>query len=111
MNDPVADNARGAAQRLSDELSPRLVADVEAALAAGEGRTVPDRYLDPISLGALVVSVAQLAWTVYTDLRKQTPEPSPEVIARTVRVKLAADDTPHSQRDRIIEVVVEETVG
>jgi hypothetical protein len=111
VTEPVADSARGAAQRLAGELSePRLVTDVEAALVAGEGRTVPDRYLDPISLGALIVSVAQLAWTVYTDLKKQTPEPAREVVERRVRVQLPAGEVPAAQRDRIIEVVVEETV-
>ena len=48
--------------------------------------------LDPIALAALIVSVAQFAWTVYADLRKRTAKPAPQVVARRVRVELAETD-------------------
>ena len=111
MIDPVEAGARAAAARLTDDTTPRLPADVERALARRDTLQPPDQYLDPVSLGALIVSVASLAWTIYNDLKKKTPTPSPDVVTRTVRVQL---DDPHGldrqQRDRIIEVTVEETI-
>jgi hypothetical protein len=71
----------------------------------------PQRYLDPVSLGALIVSTATLAWTIYTDLRTKTPHPSPQVIARRIRIELH-DPTPieTTERDHIIDVAVTETI-
>jgi hypothetical protein len=111
MTDPIADSARAAADRLAAELGPELVTDVEAELHTRQATRRPDRYLDPISLGGLIVSVATLAWNVYTDLKSKTPSPAPDVVARTVRVELGPSEaaTPQ-QRDRIIEIVVSETV-
>jgi hypothetical protein len=85
--------------------------DVEAELRAERGRRPAEQYFDPLSLGGLVVSVASLAWTVYRDLRKQTPAPAPEVVARRVRVeaRVPSELTP-TQGDRIVNVVVEETI-
>jgi hypothetical protein len=110
MNDPIANLARATAAHLLPDYGTTLLADVEAALQArGEARA-PDRYVEPATLGGLIVSIATLAWTIYTDLRKKTAAPSPDVMARTVRVQLqeTADLVP-ATRDRIIEVVVSET--
>jgi hypothetical protein len=113
MTDPVEVGARAAAARLVADTGTKLPADVERALADRDKIQPPDQYLDPISLGALIVSVASLAWTIYKDLRKQTPSPSPEVIARTVRVQLEAppQGLDSDQRDRIIDITVEETIN
>ena len=111
MTDPVAPIARAAAARLAAAHGPALTMDVEAALAHRGPAPPPQRYLDPVSLGSLVVSVATLAWTVYTDLRARTRSPSRDVLARTVRVRLdTADAVDAATRDHIIEVVVDETV-
>jgi hypothetical protein len=111
MTDPVEHSARAAAHRLAAEHGPGLPADVEAALHARGSTRRPEQYLDPISLGALVVSIASLAWTVYTDLRNKTPHPSADVVARTIRVQLpSAGELEPAQRDRIIDIVVSETV-
>lgn len=59
------------------------------------------------------MSIATLAWTVYTDLQKQTPRPSPAVIARTIRVRLSDNgELDPAQRDRVIviDIVVDDTV-
>jgi hypothetical protein len=111
MTDPVEHTARAAAHRLAAEHGPGLATDVEAALHARGSTQHPEQYLDPISLGSLIVSVATLVWTIYTDLKNKTPTPSPAVIARTVRVRLPNDGklTP-AQRDQIIDVIVDETV-
>jgi hypothetical protein len=63
MIDPAADAARSAAVILAPDLGPQLPAEVEAALAARDTRQRPDRYLDPVSLASLIVSIATLAWT------------------------------------------------
>lgn len=111
MTDPIGHSARAVAQRLAARYGPGLPADVEAALHTRGSTPRPEQYLDPLSLAGLIVSVATLAWTVYNDLRKKTPEPSTAVVARTIRVQL--NDTSGldpAQRDRIIDIVVEETV-
>jgi hypothetical protein len=112
MADPVADVSRAAAQTLAGDFGTRLVVDVEEALRGGGARPLPDRYLDPVSLGTLIVSVATLAWTVFSDLKRMKAEAPSDAVAREVRVRLASDDsvTP-ALRDRIIDVVVSETVA
>ncbi|MFE7558633.1 hypothetical protein [Kitasatospora sp. NPDC057500] len=116
MTDPIEAGARAAAQRLTTPRTPSLPIDVEAALHARGATTRPGRYLDPIALGSLVVAAATLAWGVYKDLRKQTPDPSPEVVTRTVRVQLESTDPtlaslPPGERQRILAIVVEETLN
>jgi hypothetical protein len=108
VNDPIGTAARAAAQRLETEGRPGLAAEVEAALAARDSTAPPSQYVDPVSLAILIVAVATLAWTVYTDLKKRTAEPAPEVVARSVRVRLR--DSGHTAPDEVVEVVVTETV-
>jgi hypothetical protein len=111
MTDAIGNGARAAAQRLATHYGPGLPTDVEAALHARGTTQRPQRYVDPVSVAGLIVSVAALAWTVYQDLRAKTPEPSPAVVARTIRVQLKdTGELDPAQRDRIIEIVVEETV-
>ena len=81
MTDAAADAARSAAAILAPDLGPGLPAEVEAALAARGTGHRPDRYLDPVSLASLIVAIATLAWTIYNDRRKQTPDPPPDSIA------------------------------
>jgi hypothetical protein len=111
MTEPAQAGARAAARRLAAELGPQLPADVERALQLRGASQQPDRYLDPVSLGSLIVSIATLAWTAYTDLKARTATPASEVVARTVRVQLEPPgELPPDQRDRIIAVTVEETI-
>jgi hypothetical protein len=57
------------------------------------------------------VSVATLAWTIYTDLRSTTQSPSRDVLARTVRVRLdTANAIDAATHDRIIDVDADETI-
>lgn len=92
MDDPVSDSARAAADRLTltAEVGQQVVTDVEAALHDAERRR-PEQYLDPISLGGLIVSIATLAWTAYNDLknrtRSQTPRQSPGKSAWSCRIR------------------------
>jgi len=108
---PIEHSARAAAQRLADQYGPGLPVDVEAALHTRGATQRPERYVDPISIAGLIVSIATLAWTVYNDLRTKAPEPSPAVVARTIRVQLSGTGgLDPAQRDRIIDIVVEKTV-
>jgi hypothetical protein len=77
MTDPAADAARSAAVILAPDLGPNLPAEVEAALAARGTQQRRDRYMDPVSLASLIVSIATLAWTIYNDQRSHTPDPPP----------------------------------
>jgi hypothetical protein len=81
MIDPVGDAARSAAAILAPDLGPSLPVEVEALLAARGAQRRPDRYLDPLSLASLIVAIASLAWTIYNDQRKQTPDPPPSTAA------------------------------
>ncbi len=47
-----------------------------------------DHYVDPVAVGELIVSIANLAWTLYLGLRTKTAKPTSEVVARSVRVEL-----------------------
>jgi hypothetical protein len=94
MTDPVADAARATAATLAPDHGPALPSEVEAALAARGTSQRPDRYLDPVSLATLIVSIAALAWQVYTSQRDRTPDPPPaDTIARQVRITLREQDT------------------
>ena len=61
--------------------------------------SAPGRYLDPVSLASLIVSIASLTWTIYNDRRTHSPEPPPsESIARQVRITLASRTRPCPSR-------------
>jgi hypothetical protein len=111
---PVERIARSAAQRLArDGDLPAVVLEVERQLQLGDAGRAAERY-EPItiSLGALVVSIASLAWTVYTDLKKQTPRPDPEVLKRRLRIEVELpEQVSVADRDRVLDVIVEETMA
>jgi hypothetical protein len=114
MASPVDRIARSTAQRLArDGDLPALVPEVERQLQLDTAGQAAERY-EPItiSLAALVVSIASLAWTVYTDLRKQTPCPDPEVLKRRLRIQLELpEQVSTADRDRVLAVIVEETMA
>lgn len=106
--------AQAAAVRLSADMPAGFSEAVAAALVTPEeSRPAPKSY-DPgtaIALGALLVSIAQFAWTIYSDMKKQTPEPDREVFARRVRLRLEEEGSAggaHSRR--MVEVVVDEVI-
>ena len=109
MIDPVGEAARSAAAILAPDLGPSLPVEVEAALAARGTRRRTDRFLDPVSLASLIVAIATLAWTIYNDQRKHTPEPPSSSIAREVRITLRDQDTELPPgTERITEIVATE---
>ncbi|MFD7934684.1 hypothetical protein ACFV4T_09145 [Streptomyces sp. NPDC059755] len=116
MTHPVEAGARAAARRLTTQRRPALVTDVEAALHGRRATDLPDQYCDPISLGALIVSIASLAWTIYNDRKEDNPAPRRDVITRRIRVQLDQPDVQHvalspAEQNRVIDVTVEETLN
>jgi hypothetical protein len=109
VSDPITTVARAAAERLEAEVGPGLVAEVEAVLATWESPSAPPRYVDPVALASLIVGIASLAWTVYTDLKKRIAKPSADVVARAVRIGLQ-DQGQAAAPDHIVEVVVTEAI-
>jgi hypothetical protein len=107
---PAESIARGAAHRLAANGESAIRLEVERALSAAGGRK-PDQYVDVAAIGSLVVSVAALAWTVYTDLRARSGKVTREELRNTVRLRLhdsqAAADPDSAM---VIEVVVDETL-
>ena len=106
-DDPVAPAARAAASHLAAQHGPDLSAEVESALYVRGTEHRPEQYFDPVSLGGLIVSIASLAWSIYTGLKQKTPNPAPDVLARAVRVELRRrGDDATASRDKITDVVV-----
>jgi hypothetical protein len=111
VTDLAAQAARSAAAILAPDLGPALPAQVEAALAARDTGQRPDRYLDPVALAGLIVSIATLAWTIYNDLRDRTHDPDRDAIARQVRITLREQDIPlPAGTERITEIVATEII-
>lgn len=110
MVNPVAASARAAADRLAAEYGRGLAGEVEEALHSSRQGRQPERYLNPVSLGSLIVSMATLAWTIYTDLRRQSPDATPGVLARTLRVELRSSGTASASDDKIDEKITEVVV-
>lgn len=109
--DPVAAAARATAIKLATQYGSGLTADVEAALHARGTEHRPEQYFDPVSLGSLIVSIATLAWTIYTGLKTKTARPTPEALARAVRVELRTrGDHDSGHTDNVTDVVVTEVI-
>ena len=116
VDDTEAEVARRAAARLAEGGDPRLPQQVEAVLHGADPSGPGQRYMEPattIALASLVVSAVGVAWQIYRDLRQdRQAKVAPETLARQVRVRvelppgLAAE-----QRDRVVEVVVAETIA
>ena len=107
MSDGVDDLARRSARRLAAQLDIEVEGPVEQAIAGSR----PGQYVDPgsIALGALIVSIANLVWTMFNDLRNDRKQPSNDTIARQVRVKVEVPvAVTTDQRDAIIEVVIDD---
>lgn len=104
--------AQAAAKRLSAEMPAGFPEAVEAALAAPKAPGAQPKTYDSgtvIALGALLVSIAQFAWTIYTDLRKQTPKPDREVLARRIRLRLGENSQSGGEHTHhMVEAVIEE---
>lgn len=111
---PVSRVSRAAARRLADEHGSELETQVAMALYGGDSDQPSGQYLDPISLGSLIVSAASLSWTVYKDLRAKRHEPTRELLAQRVRIELSTNGTGSAdltERNKAIEIVVDEIIS
>jgi hypothetical protein len=110
--DPVATTARAAARHLSRRYGPRLELDTDAALQAHQPRAEPARrYADPVAVASLLVSVASLAWQIYSDRNSQTNKPTAQWLARTLRVEHRKQQRDISEaEEEIIEVIAVEII-
>jgi hypothetical protein len=108
-DDPVAEVARAAARRLVPEFGQDVETKTEAALYARDSSRGKEQY-DPVSLGILIVTIATLAWMVYSDHRKTEPNASPATVERVLRneIRREVEVTPDSIR--ITDVVVQEVM-
>jgi hypothetical protein len=111
MTDPIADIARATAHHLTTDYGPRLATDIEAALhTRTAGPTQPSQYTDPVAVAGLIVAIATLAWTVYKDLRKTTPQPTHETLTRTIRIQFQETHTIDTTTKKIIDITATEAI-
>ena len=104
--------ARHAATRLAATLGPDLPAQVERELDP-DPLEPPKRLIDPVSLAALLVSVASLAWTIWHDIKKDHATSSHSEQDRALAAALAQSAPPAlptPQRALLLQIVAEETV-
>jgi hypothetical protein len=95
MDEEPKDIARQAAGRLRAQFGPALPAFVERELNHPDA--APQRYTGvetAIAIAGLLVSIAQLAWQAYRDLKKGRAETTPDAIARRVRLKVRHGNHP-----------------
>lgn len=83
--------ARRSAARLAD-IDSSLPDQVEQALAADPLATPSERIFDPISLGALIVSIASLGWTIYHDTKKDRAAAGLDRAAKIQHLKAQLQD-------------------
>ncbi len=113
--------ARRAAARLTD-LDPNLPAQVEQNLALDPLAQPAMRLVDPISLAALLVSAAALAWQIYHDLKQDHAAAHLDKPAKTDRLAAMLHEDPDlaarypaaltvEQRTLIVYVLAAETVA
>lgn len=108
-DDPAATAARAAARRLAPRYGTHLADEVEAALLVRAQEQRPQQYYDPVALGSLIVSVASLAWTVYTSLKERTAKPAPEAVARALRIEIR-NHQQNTPDDELTEIVISEII-
>jgi hypothetical protein len=121
-NAAAARIARRAAARLAGEVDPDLPEQVERALAEDPLGRAPERALDPVSLGSLIVSLVALGWTIHRDLKRDREAAQADRAAQAERLaarlreegaeaaRLPAWVTP-GQRVLAIAVIAEEIVA
>ena len=108
----AASIARLAAARLTATLGPDLPAQVDQELNA-DPLDPPKRLADPVSLAALLISVASLGWTIWHDLKKDHASSPRSEQADALAAALAPSSPPAlapPQRTLLVRVVAEETV-
>lgn len=106
MDDPVEKIAWAAAARLAPEFGPRTETEVAAALYVRLRPGNATQY-DPVAIGSLIVSIAALAWQIFTDHRNRKPNPSRKVSERVLRTEVRREFEATPTTLRITEVVID----
>ncbi len=119
----ASDIARRAAARLADlnpslpDLTDRAAARTEERDAGREGEPRRMRGIDPgtgIAMASLLVSLAQIGWQVYRDLKADRGEHQRTVDALVSRLRpnlSGPTELTPEQRDRLLRVLAEEIVA
>ncbi len=114
--DTIRAIAMASAERLAPEIDPKLPGFTAAALDEPHTGRGPERFLDPsllVSIAALLVSAAGLAWQIYHDIKSDSPKQpvSPEVLARKVQINLEVNlPLEPGQQKSLVRTVVAETL-
>lgn len=109
--DPVGTAARIVARELATEHGPQIEIDAEAALYARQAESEESaRYIDPVSLGSLIVSIASLAYTVYNNHKNRKEKPTAERVALELRVEQRKHRKLTGPEEKIIEIISAEVI-
>jgi hypothetical protein len=104
--------ARAAAQRLAPEIDRRIPHQVDALIEAqSDGGQAVQFGADAVEIAGLVVSSAQLAWAILTDLRQRRVDVTPQALADRVRQETPDVGASDQVRDQVIAIVVEEILN
>lgn len=103
--DPVAAAARAAARQLAPMYDLPLEAGVEEALLGARTKESPTQYLDPISLGILIVAIATLAYQIYSDRKKNGGKPTRDNVTQEVQEERRKDGELTGVEEKIIAIV------
>lgn len=103
----VARAARATARELAPQYGIRIEAQVDAALF-GTDAAESRQFIDPTALGSLIVSIATLAYQIYSDHRKGKSKPTSEFIVHTLKKERSVELS--DIEIRIIETVSAEIV-
>lgn len=111
-SDPVAVAARAAARHLSGLYGPRLALDTEAALHAHRPGGEPGRqYVDPAAVAGVIVSVASLAWQIYSDRNSRQEKPTVQWLAQVLRIEHRKQQRDIGEaEEEIIEIIAIEII-
>lgn len=95
--------AREAARALADELAqPELPSEVDAVLREGVGNDVKLDGASVISLAALTVAGAQLAWAIYTGLTGKGAKTEVDIRDELGRRLKVQTDAPPETVEKIV---------
>jgi len=111
--DAIAVISRNTARRLATpESATKLFADVEETLHRRDSDESLSQYVDVMELAGVIVSAASLAWSVYLGLRQKAPSAARQELQRSLHIELLQQDGTESELDRrVINVVIDETIG
>ena len=106
----VEEAARAAAKQLVPQYGARVEAEVEAALHSAGEAPQPSQYIDPVSLGILIVAIATFIYPIYSDHKKKGEKPAKDALARKARVEWRRERELTADGEKIIEIVSAEII-